>query len=137
MRYSLFSYIAFINLLIFSSCNSNNLKDDSEIFLPQDTIAVYYYNLQAKGHFDEYIKAMHSCKETTPEYKRHIKRLLQQHYKEILQTKKGVHHVKVIRVETNKQNNMANVFLNVAYNDGTQEEIIFPLVYVNEEWLIQ
>lgn len=136
MRYLLFSFIVFINLLIFSNCTSNT-PGDSDTDLPQDTLAIYYYNLQANGHFDEYIEAMHSCKGTTPEYKQHIKKLLQQHFKEILQTKKGVHHVKVVRAETNKQNNMANVFLNVTYNDSTQEEVMFPLVYVNNEWLIQ
>ena len=31
---------------------------------------------------------------------------------------------------------MANVFRNVTYGDGSEEEIIFPLVYDGQHWRI-
>lgn len=127
-----------LGIYIITACsNENNNLTDKDDTAFQDTIAVYYYNLQANGRFDEYVESMQSCQGTTPDYKQRIIKMLQQHQKEILKVKKGVSHVQAVRTEMHNHNKMANVFLNVTYNDSSREEIIFPLVFDNGQWLIQ
>lgn len=131
----LFLLLGIYIMIACSNENNNHTNKDDTAF--QDTIAVYYYNLQANGRFDEYVESMQSCQGTTPDYKQRIIKMLQQHQKEILKVKKGVSHVQAVRTEMHNHNKMANVFLNVTYNDSSREEIIFPLVFDNGQWLIQ
>lgn len=125
-------------LLFFTNCGSkSNSSEENENATPSDTIAIYYYNLRANGNFDEYIASMHSCLNTTDDYKQRMRRMLQHHYKEIQEEKKGTNRVQVIKTTMHDNNKMANVYLNVVYNDSSHEEIIFPLIYENGKWFIQ
>ena len=63
--------------------------------------------------------------------------MLQHHQNEIIKEKQGVNRVEVIKTTMHDNNKMANVYLNVTFNDSSREEVIFPLVYENGKWLIQ
>lgn len=102
-----------------------------------DSAAIAYYQLRASGQYEAYVAAMHSCRQTTADYKRHTIDMLRQHQEEINEQKGGVREVKALRTERNAQGTVANVFLTVTYNDGSQEEILFPLVSDHGRWLIQ
>lgn len=131
------SIITFASLLL-TSCGANNdasKGDDSQTMT--DTMAVYYYKLRANGQYEDYVASMHSCLNTTNDYKQRMIRMLQHHQNEILKEKKGVNRVQVIKTTMHDNNKMANVYLNVTYNDSSHEEIIFPLVSENGKWLIQ
>ena len=63
--------------------------------------------------------------------------MLRQHQKDVEKNKQGAINVKVMRSEMYDDGKMANVFLNITYKDGTNEEILFPVVYDGKEWKIQ
>lgn len=102
-----------------------------------DSVAVYCYNLQVKGQFDEYVKMMLSCDSMTADYKHRQILMLRQHQVQIQKDKQGVSVVKALRTEMHDGDKFANVFLSVNYKDGSQEEILFPMVYDGKQWRIQ
>lgn len=107
--------------------------DDGQI----DSIAVTYYRMLADGDFAGYVQAMQSCDNAPEQYKKRTETLLRHHQKEIERTKQGVRAVTSLRHELHDNGQMANVFLRVAYNDSTEEEIIFPIVYDGQRWRIR
>lgn len=48
-----------------------------------------------------------------------------------------VSSVAVLRSEMHNSDQLANVFLNVTYNDGSQEEVMVTLVHDNNIWRMQ
>lgn len=102
-----------------------------------DSMAVACYKMQAEGRFDDYVKAMKSCDKMPADYQHRMVMMLRHHQKQVLEEKKGVKDVAVLRTEMHNQGRMANVFLNVTFNDGTTEEVIFPMVYDGQRWRVQ
>lgn len=125
--------------LLLAGCDSSRGKNnaDGSPAEPEDTVAVYYYSLRTRGRFTEYVEAMQSCRNTTPDYKQGMVHMLKQHQKEQEKAGRRVDRVRVVRKEMHNHNRMANVFLDIAYTDSTHEEILFPLVYDDGQWLIQ
>lgn len=124
--------------LLLSACQGKQGAPLSEGNDPHaDSAAVQYYLLRVQGRFNEYVQAMHSCQESTPEYRKRIVDMLRQHQVQIDKDKKGVRQVKALRTEKNSQGDVADVYLSVTYNDGSHEEIIFPLVRKGGTWKIQ
>lgn len=102
-----------------------------------DTTVIHLYMLAPTGHYAEHVAAMQSCDGTTQAYKDQIVLALKQHQDYIRKEKKGVKQAAVERIESNTQGTMANAFLNVTYNDGSQEEVLFPIVHDDQGWRIQ
>ena len=102
-----------------------------------DSMAIICYKMQANGQFDEYVNAMLSCDGTTPDYKQRMVVMLHQHQKQINEEKKGVKDVSLLRTEMHNNNKMANVFLSVSYKDGSNEEVMLPMVYDGKQWRMQ
>ena len=102
-----------------------------------DSMAIICYKMQANGQFDEYVNAMLSCDGTTPDYKQRMVVMLRQHQKQINEEKKGVKDVSLLRTEMHNNNKMANVFLSVSYKDGSNEEVMLPMVYDGKQWRMQ
>lgn len=128
----------FLPLLVLAACGKSDKQPvPVESTGNADSTAVSYYMLRSEGRFAEYVSAMISCDGTTPEYKKGMEEMLRQHQMQIEKEKKGVSHVEALRSELHDNGKMANVFLRVTYNDGTSEEILFPLVSDKSEWRIQ
>lgn len=138
--YHLFAPILslFIALSLTNSCsNSTNNAAQLPTSEGADTMAIACYKMQANGQFDDYVKAMHSCDGTTNDYKKRIIVMLRQHQKQINDEKKGVSNVQVLRTELHNNDRMANVFLNVAYKDGSKEEVMLPMIFDGNQWRMQ
>lgn len=135
----LFGLLIAVCCSLFYSCNDN--KSGSSVQQPStegaDTMAVMCYKMQVNGQFDNLVNAMHSCDGSTKEYKERMVMMLRQHQKKIIEEKKGINNVVVLRTEMHNNNHMANVFLNVSYKDNSQEEIIMPMVYDGKQWRMQ
>lgn len=131
--------IALLALTSLFACNSNNSQQAySEPPIEKaDSMAVAYYQMLVNGNFTGYVEAMQSCDNTTADYKQRIESMLRHHQQEIKRNKKGVQQVTALRHELHDNDCMANVFLRVTYKDGSEEEIIFPIVFDGERWRIQ
>ena len=62
---------------------------------------------------------------------------MKQHYEEQREDNGGIKSVSVQNVVMGKDNKSARVFLNVVYNKAESEEIVVPMVLVNEQWRMQ
>lgn len=122
----------------FTACHKDSSTTSSENTEEQaDSAAVKFYRMRMQGDFDTYVANMHSCSNMPADYKRRIVIMLRQHQKEVEQNKQGISDVKVLRTETHDNGKMVNVFLGVTYKDGSNEEILFPVVYDGNVWKIQ
>lgn len=121
-----------------TSCHKGSTETSSDATEEQaDSAAVRFYRMRILGDFDGYVANMHSCNNMPQEYKQRIIIMLRQHQKDVEKNKQGAIDVKVMRSEMYDDGKMANVFLNITYKDGTNEEILFPVVYDGKEWKIQ
>ncbi len=121
-----------------TSCHKGSTETSSDATEEQaDSAAVRFYRMRILGDFDSYVANMHSCNNMPQEYKQRIIIMLRQHQKDVEKNKQGAIDVKVMRSEMYDDGKMANVFLNITYKDGTNEEILFPVVYDGKEWKIQ
>ena len=122
----------------FTACHKNSSMTSSEETEEQaDSAAVKFYRMRMQGDFDAYVANMHSCSNMPPDYKQRIVIMLRQHQKEVEQSKQGIKDVKVLRTEAHDDGKMVNVFLSINYKDGSNEEILFPVVYDGKRWKIQ
>ena len=122
---------------LFSCRKKNEVLTDYEQQGLSDTLVTRLYKLGTDGHYEEYVSNMASCDNTTPEYKEQVKLALKQHNANITKSKNGVANVEFLRATFHDNNHMANCYLNVTFKDGSVEEILFPLVKVNDSWKIQ
>ncbi len=123
---------------LFNSCQKNAsdvAKNKSSE--GADSMAVLCYKMQVDGNFQDYVKAMKSCDKMPNDYQQRIVKMLRHHQKFVMKEKKGVKKVDVLRTEMHNKNLMANVFLNVSYNDGSVEEVLLPMVYDGNRWRMQ
>ena len=104
---------------------------------PPDTVALNFYNLRLAGRYADYVSAMASCDKATPAYRAHMEKMLRHHTAQVQREKGGVSHVEVLRTELHAGDRLAQVFLQVTYNDSTREEVLFPLVLDGQRWRIQ
>lgn len=125
-----------LSLLVMAGCGKKEAKTTYEALTP-DSAAVVYYKLRVDGKYAQYVAAMQSCDSTTADYKKQMETLLRHHAAVINKTKQGVKSVKALRTEMHDAEKMANVFLNITYNDGSDEEIILPLVLDDNTWRLQ
>lgn len=122
-------------LCVLWSCGKgekSSAADNAE--LSADSMAVVCYTMQAEGHFSEYVNTMQSAKSMPDDYKQRIADMLRQHQNYVTKEKQGVKGVTALRAELHDGGKMANVFLSVTYNDGSKEEILFPMVHDGTQW---
>ena len=129
-------FLVLLTAAALTACGGDKGPSASDRTALTDTLAVHYYMLGAQGHYAEYVDAMLSCDSTTADYKSRMALALKHHYASIARDRQGVKRATVLRTEMHDSGRMANVFLNVTYGDGSDEEIIFPLVYDGQHWRI-
>lgn len=129
-------FLVLLTVAVFTACGGDKGSSAPDRTALTDTLAVHYYMLGAQGHYAEYVDAMLSCDSTTADYKSRMALALKHHYASIARDRQGVKRATVLRTEMHDSGRMANVFLNVTYGDGSDEEIIFPLVYDGQHWRI-
>lgn len=127
-------YIVFLFLTLHSCNKSENGEKVVDKQHLTNELVKYYYTLQLKNKYDIYIDHIQSCDSTSLEYRNRIQDLLIHHKKHISSIKKGVDSISVSHIQYNKSHNAAHIFLNINYKDKSSEEILFPLIYKNNEW---
>lgn len=125
-------------LVAFLSCGERNTAaPQSQIPLPTEKEICDYYNLYLQGDYLAFVAAMHSCDQKTSAYRMQMAELLKQHARMAEEKYGGVKSAKVQRIDSVKNGCMVNAFLVVEYGDGRNEEILFPLVFVDGKWRLQ
>ena len=138
MKLKLLLPIALLFSVLAASCEGGVASDEninkSEL---TDELAIYYYKLKFNGNYQEHIANMNSCDSTTEKYKKRMHDLLTHHVKDIHKEKKGIDSIRVTRKQFNANEDVAYIYLNVAYKNKTTEEVLLPLVLIDKEWHIR
>lgn len=131
-------FLLLTSICLLTACYGKQAQTDNQADCEEaDSAAVTYYMLRANGKYAEYVSAMHSCDSMPDAYRNNMALMLEQHQAEVMKRKKGVKRANVIRCELHNNAHMANVFLNVTFNDGSQEEVIMPMILDGKQWRIQ
>lgn len=117
----------------FGSCGNSGGDD----VLPNEKEVVYLYNLYVHGDYSSYVAAMASCDSMPMSYRQQMQFMLKMQAHKMRKEKGGVSAVTVSRMEPHDGDSLVNVYLNVAYKDSTEEEILFPVVKKNGQWRIR
>lgn len=133
----LFIFSLFLTIILCACHKTSNEAAHELGAVGADSMAITCYKMQANGQFDNYVNAMLSCDGMPPDYKQRMVAMLRQHQKQINEEKKGVKTVSLLRTEMHNNNKMANVFLSVSYKDGSNEEVMLPMVYDGKQWRMQ
>ena len=125
-------------LLLVQSCHSDDKTSDAGApQLPTHEEICACYGLYLQGDYAGYVAAMQSCDGKTPAYRKQMVHLLKQHAKLSADRNGKVLSVRVNRIEPHDGGRMLNVFLITQYEDGTNEEILLPMVYDGSRWRLQ
>ena len=125
-----------LNICLLASCGDGKDKEPELSATPQEAIVAYYNDL-IHGHYDRFVAGIQSCDGKTSDYREQMVTLMKQHYEEQREDNGGIKSVSVQNVVMGKDNKSARVFLNVVYNKAESEEIVVPMVLVNEQWRMQ
>ncbi len=136
---ALFTALALSTAQLATSCGKAKTASEKDTRRESpDSAAVYYYRLAADGRFTEYVAAMHSCDNTTPEYRQRMETYLRDYHASLKEEKGGgVSAVSVTDKQLSQDGKYARVFLSVKYKDGSTEEVLFPMVFADGKWRIQ
>ena len=138
MKHLIFFLVGFTILTTsIVGCKKQDETEEVHVAEEADSAAIKYYKLRSAGQYKDYVNAMLSCDGMTETYKNNTALLLEHHQAEINKEKKGVKDVAIVRCEMHNNDKMANVFLNVSFNDGSTEEVMLPLVHDGRQWRIQ
>lgn len=105
--------------------------------LPKEKEVVHLYNMYAHGDYSGYVAAMASCDSMPMSYRQQMQFMLKMQAHKMRKEKGGISAVTVNRMEPHNGDSLVNVYLNVAYKDSTEEEVLFPVVKKNGQWRIR
>lgn len=116
---------------------SQNQPGGAAKALPSGEEVVGYYNLYAQGDYAAYVAQMASCDGKPEDYRHQMELLLKQHAAQVKREKGGIKAVSFGRMEAHLDSTAVNAFLNVTYQDETTEEVMLPLVLVDNKWRVR
>ena len=100
-------------------------------------VAQQSYEALYEGKCEDYLKARANY-DTMPEsYRKALLTTYRQHVAEVKRNHNGVTKVEAIRTVNDTVMGVMQVYMNLTYGDKTQEEIMVPLVKVNDEWKLK
>jgi len=127
-----------ILLLAFSvACSSEKQPFPPQPQLPTNEEVAAFYALYTQGDYAAFVAAMASCDDKPQDYRQQMEMLFKQHAAQTVREKGGIKAVSVGRMEPHGDNTMVNAFLDVTYQDSTTEEVMLPLVFVDNKWRLR
>lgn len=95
------------------------------------------YNLFVQGRYEAYVDEMASCDSMPTAYRQQMIDLFKQHAHLQRQRNGGAVKGTVERMDVTPNGLHANVFLRVIYADQSHEEIMLPMVKVDDRWRLE
>lgn len=125
-------------MLLCGACGGGGGKHHNEPLPPTEQEVREIFDLYLKGDYRGYVDRMHSAEGKPEDYKQQMADLYKQNARNTDENKAGgVIGYALGRIETGDSGRYANVFLNITYRDSTVEEIILPMVYASDKWLLR
>ncbi|MCQ2129641.1 MAG: hypothetical protein MJZ08_09465 [Bacteroidaceae bacterium] len=113
----------------FASCGSNDVTAGSA--------AVAYYEALIDSDYVAFADGMAGKKDMPKEYHDQFVLLSKAFAEKQNAEHNGLCGVKLKRYNLNKEEDLANVFLELCYSDSTREEVLVPMVLEDDVWLMK
>ena len=122
-----------------TSCEGSK-ADKCKIYqiLPPSPIRIHQFcSAYSKNNYDAIIGMVHQSNSFTAEYKTRVKYMLMQRVAERNRDSLFMDNVSMSKILLREETKSADVFLNVNYTNGNNEEIMIPMVYDEGKWWIR
>lgn len=104
--------------------------------MPSDSTVVGWYNLFIEGKYTEYVRLAASNDGMPASYCRQMEMLMRQRHLQQEQQHDGPKKCRVLRFDDYTED-YCNAYIEVTFKDGVKEQILIPLVKVEEQWRIR
>lgn len=111
-------------------------KEKKHVVTPQEA-AINYVKMIDQGNIDEAILHTNGCDSTTTDYNRRLALLYKQMAANAHKEFGKLRDVKVISTDRNKEQNYADVYLRLTYNNDSSRNVLLQLVYVKGAWFLK
>lgn len=129
MRKALFFLCLTLAACIAISCSKD--KKGPEAY------AIEYYTALINNDYAAYADGMEGKKSLPADYREQFINLSRQYANKLNKTHSGLDTILVSKCMLNKDEDMANVFLELCFNDSTKEAVVVPMVKKDNLWLMK
>ena len=91
----------------------------------------------AKGDFITVVESMHSCQNKPKSYVVQMKNLLKQRLANHAKDSIRINDYQTNQIVMHDSQSSADIYLEIAYSNGQQEEIMLPMIYDEGKWWIK
>ena len=127
-------YVAFIGLLcaVCAACSSD-IKTDEQAA----NTARLYYDYLLQGQYDDYVAGIDGYDEMPESYRRQLTDNARMFMEQQNREHGGIERLRIMRADIDTEAHMAQVFLVISYQDGSNEQIMVPMVRNGSLWMMR
>ncbi len=127
-----------LSLWTMVACGSMQAEENHDAPpLPDAVMVAEMYGHYINGEFDAYVGYMESLDHVTEEYRSQMAALFKQRHRAQVEENGGPIACRLIDVKPNDSCTYAEVYVEVTFKDRTYEEIMLPMVRVNDVWRLR
>lgn len=127
-------YVAFIGLLcaVCAACSSD-IKTDEQAA----NTARLYYDYLLQGQYDDYVAGIDGYDEMPETYRRQLTDNARMFMEQQNREHGGIERLRIMRADIDTETQTAQVFLVISYQDGSNEQIMVPMVRNGSLWMMR
>lgn len=127
-------YVAFIGLLcaVCAACSSD-IKTDEQAA----NTARLYYDYLLQGQYDDYVAGIDGYDEMPETYRRQLTDNARMFMEQQNREHGGIERLRIMRADIDTEAQTAQVFLVISYQDGSNEQIMVPMVRNGSLWMMR
>lgn len=127
-------YVAFIGLLcaVCAACSSD-IKTDEQAA----NTARLYYDYLLQGQYDDYVAGIDGYDEMPESYRRQLIDNARMFMEQQNREHGGIERLRIMRADIDTETQTAQVFLVISYQDGSNEQIMVPMVRNGSLWMMR
>lgn len=127
-------YVAFIGLLcaVCAACSSD-IKTDEQAA----NTARLYYDYLLQGQYDDYVAGIDGYDEMPESYRRQLTDNARMFMEQQNREHGGIERLRIMRADIDTEAQTAQVFLVISYQDGSNEQIMVPMVRNGSLWMMR
>lgn len=127
-----------LSFLTMSGCGKLKAEETAEFpSLPDAAMVAEMYGHYINGEFSVYVDQMESLDHTTEAYRSQMADLFKQRHRAQVEENGGPVACRLMNVKANANGTYAEVYVEVTFKDSSYEEIMLPMVRVDDIWRLR
>lgn len=135
-----FFHILFSGLALWALVACGKLQAEENAETPRlidAAMVAEMYGHYIAGEYSEYVGQMASLDHATQEYRQQMADLFKQRHRAQVEENGGPVACRLVQVKPNAANTYAEVYVEVVFKDRSFEEIVLPMVRVDNVWRLR